>query len=62
MGADREATLKQILKDLSKAPPQKQMAVGAGSGWLCGYLAMKAGKSLAATVGGTLLLLQVLNL
>jgi hypothetical protein len=44
---------------LSKAPAPKQLAVGAGAGWLVGYLTMKVGKAAATAVGGSLLLLQV---
>jgi hypothetical protein len=51
--------VKKILKDLSKAPAPKQLAVGAGAGWLVGYLTMKVGKAAATAVGGSLLLLQV---
>jgi hypothetical protein len=51
--------VKRILKDLSKAPAPKQLAVGAGAGWLVGYMTMKVGKAAATAVGGSLLLLQV---
>ena len=56
---DSENAVKRILKDLSKAPAPKQLAVGAGAGWLVGYLTMKVGKAAATAVGGSLLLLQV---
>jgi FUN14 domain-containing protein 1 len=61
MGRESDYSVKKVLKDLSKASPSKQMAVGAGSGWLAGFLTMKAGKSFATAIGGSILLLQVLN-
>jgi hypothetical protein len=56
---DSENVVKRMLKDLSKAPAPKQLAVGASAGWLVGYLTMKVGKAAATAVGGSLLLLQV---
>ena len=56
---ESEGMVKKFLKDLSKAPAPKQMAVGAGAGWLVGYVTMKLGKAAATAVGGSLLLLQV---
>ncbi len=58
MGRDGEYSVKRVLKDLSKASPPKQLAVGAGTGWLIGYTTMKLGKAVATTIGGTILLLQ----
>ena len=58
MGRDSEHAVKKLLKDLSKAPAPKQLAVGASAGWMAGYLTMKVGKAVATTVGGTLLALQ----
>jgi len=54
-----ETMLKRVMKDLSKAPAPKQMAVGGSAGWLAGYMTMKLGKMAATAVGGTLLLLQI---
>merc|ERR1711879_872671 len=51
--------LKKALKDLSKKPAPQQIAAGAGAGWVTGYLTMKVGKMAAATVGGSLILLQI---
>lgn len=59
MSREGDYSVKKILKDLSKAPPSKQVAVGAGTGWLAGYLTMKAGRSMATAIGGSILLLQV---
>jgi len=56
---DNETMVKKFLKDLSKAPAPKQLAVGTGAGWLVGYLTMKVGKAAATAVGGSLLILQV---
>ena len=64
--AEFEATLernidvvKKFLKDMSKAPAPKQLAVGAAAGWFVGYLTMKVGKAAATAVGGSLLVLQI---
>ncbi len=56
---ESESMVKKFLKDLSKAPAPKQLAVGAGAGWFVGYVTMKVGKAAATAVGGSLLLLQV---
>ena len=61
MSREGDYSVKKILKDLSKAPPSKQVAVGAGTGWIAGYLTMKAGRSMATAIGGSILLLQVLS-
>ncbi len=52
-------TFRRALKDLSRAPAPKQMAVGAAVGWAAGYATMKVGKMAATAVGGSLLILQV---
>ena len=62
MGKDGDYTVKKVLKDLSKASPPKQIAVGRGSGLVAGYLTMKAGKSVASIIGGSIIILQVNNL
>ena len=49
----------KFVKDMSKAPAPKQLAVGATAGWLVGYLTMKVGKAAATMVGGSLLVLQI---
>jgi len=51
--------LEKINRDLRKAPPPKQLAVGGAAGWCAGYLTMKAGKMAATAIGGSLLLLQI---
>ena len=48
-----------MVKDMGKQPVPKQIAVGAGTGWLAGYMTMKVGKMAATAVGGSLLLLQI---
>ena len=58
MARDGEYSVKRVMKDLSKASPPKQLAIGAGTGWLVGYTTMKLGKAVATTIGGTILLLQ----
>merc|ERR1719163_1109550 len=51
--------IERISRDLRKAPPPKQLAVGGAAGWAAGYLTMKAGKMAATAIGGSLLLLQI---
>ena len=59
MGSDTRNAVKKFLKDVSKAPAPKQLAVGATAGWVVGYLTMKVGKAAATVVGGSLLVLQI---
>jgi len=54
-----KGVMAKVMDDLSKAPAPKQMVVGGTAGWLAGYLTMKAGKMAAATIGGTLVILQI---
>lgn len=48
-----------MLKDVSKAPAPKQIAIGSACGWVSGYVMMKVGKMAATAVGGSLILLQI---
>ena len=48
-----------MVKDMGKQPVPKQIAVGAGTGWLAGYMTMKVGKMAATVIGGSLILLQI---
>ena len=59
LSIDLERDSENAVKRILKAPAPKQLAVGAGAGWLVGYLTMKVGKAAATAVGGSLLLLQV---
>ena len=59
MSSDTKNAVKKFVKDMSKAPAPKQLAVGATAGWLAGYLTMKVGKAAATMVGGSLLVLQI---
>ncbi|XP_034943658.1 FUN14 domain-containing protein 1 isoform X2 [Chelonus insularis] len=49
----------KILGDVSKTSATKQIAIGASSGWVTGFLAMKVGKIAAFSVGGGIILLQI---
>jgi len=57
--SEEQGMIEKISRDLRKAPPPKQLAVGGAAGWAAGYLTMKAGKMAATAIGGTLLLLQI---
>jgi FUN14 domain-containing protein 1 len=49
----------KILRDVSKQSASTQILMGAGSGWVTGFLTMKVGKVVAITVGGSIILLQL---
>uniref|UniRef100_A0A0L8GJ49 FUN14 domain-containing protein 1 n=1 Tax=Octopus bimaculoides TaxID=37653 RepID=A0A0L8GJ49_OCTBM len=51
--------LENIFRDVSKLSVAKQTVVGGISGWCAGMLFAKVGKVAAATVGTSLLLLQI---
>merc|ERR1712020_789947 len=59
MSNDTKNAVRKFVKDMSKAPAPKQLAVGATAGWLAGYITMKVGKAAATMVGGSLLVLQI---
>ena len=59
ISADTEYTFKKMLKDVSKAPAPKQIAIGSACGWVSGYVMMKVGKAAATAIGGSLILLQI---
>jgi len=58
-GRREESVMETVIKDLSKAPAPKQLAVGTCAGWATGYATMKVGKMAATAIGGSLLLLQI---
>jgi len=59
MSNDTKNAVRKFVKDMSKAPAPKQLAVGATAGWLAGYITMKVGKAAATMFGGSLLVLQI---
>lgn len=54
-----ERWVKNMFRDVSKMSVAKQTVVGGVTGWCAGMLFAKVGKVAAATVGTSLLLLQV---
>ncbi|XP_022227923.2 uncharacterized protein LOC111077810 [Drosophila obscura] len=50
---------KEALDGLSRRSPYTQIAIGAGSGFLAGYVLFKASKSVAIVAGGAILILQL---
>lgn len=59
MPADSSNFLDKILGDVSKKSATQQIILGAGSGWVTGYVTMKVGKVAAIALGGGIILLQV---
>ena len=59
MSNDTKNAVRKFVKDMSKAPPPKQLAAGAAAGWFAGYITMKVGKATATMIGGSLLVLQI---
>ena len=59
MSNDTKNAVRKFVKDMSKAPAPKQLAVGATAGWVAGYITMKVGKAAATMFGGSLLVLQI---
>lgn len=45
--------------DVDKSNTNQQILIGAGSGWIAGYLAMRVAKTTAFVVGGGIILLQL---
>ncbi|KAK6619620.1 hypothetical protein RUM43_012377 [Polyplax serrata] len=59
MTNNKKSIVDEILGDLSKSSAIKQIALGTTSGWLTGYVTMKAGKLAAIAIGGGILILQI---
>lgn len=59
MTEEAKKSIKEFVKDMSKAPAGKQLGVGAVAGWISGYIAMKVGKAAATAIGGSLIFLQI---
>ncbi|KAJ8310107.1 hypothetical protein KUTeg_011972 [Tegillarca granosa] len=51
--------INRVFGDLSRQSVAKQVAIGGASGWVSGYLFVKVGKAAAASLGATILILQV---
>lgn len=49
----------KYLGEITKASTAKQIAVGGLSGWIAGFVFTKVGRTAAASIGGSLLLLQL---
>ncbi|CAH1153538.1 unnamed protein product [Phaedon cochleariae] len=60
-GKEAKSYLQRILGDISKTSASKQIVLGASSGWVTGFLAMRVGKTAALALGGGIILLQVAN-
>ncbi|KAJ8310104.1 hypothetical protein KUTeg_011969 [Tegillarca granosa] len=51
--------INRVFGDLSRQSVAKQVAIGGASGWVSGYLFVKVGKAAAASLGATILILQI---
>ncbi|KAK4872141.1 hypothetical protein RN001_016265 [Aquatica leii] len=51
----------KILGDVSKTSATKQLIIGASSGWVTGYLAMKVGRTAAVALGSGIIILELAN-
>lgn len=51
--------VQQYYKRLKKSSAAKQLTIGAVSGWTAGFVFAKFGKTAAAAIGGTFLVLNV---
>ncbi|KAK5639089.1 hypothetical protein RI129_011581 [Pyrocoelia pectoralis] len=58
---DAKSIIDKILGDVSKTSATKQIIMGASSGWVTGYLAMKVGRAAAFALGGGVILLELAN-
>lgn len=56
---EAKSFISRFLGDVGKSDTTKQILVGAGSGWISGYLAMRVAKTTAFALGGGIILLQV---
>ncbi|ESO07241.1 hypothetical protein HELRODRAFT_170561 [Helobdella robusta] len=53
------AWMNEILNEVTKSSPAKQVAIGGISGWCSGYLIGKVGKIALIAVGGSFIILQL---
>ncbi|XP_060065494.1 FUN14 domain-containing protein 1-like isoform X2 [Ylistrum balloti] len=51
--------IQKVFGDISKQSAAKQVAIGGATGWISGYLFVKVGKIAAATLGTTIILVQI---
>ncbi|XP_055958169.1 FUN14 domain-containing protein 1 [Patella vulgata] len=54
-----EKWVNKVFGDISKQSAAKQLVVGTGSGWVAGWLFVKVGKVAAASIGMSVLLIQI---
>ncbi|XP_021379239.1 FUN14 domain-containing protein 1-like isoform X1 [Mizuhopecten yessoensis] len=51
--------IQSVFGDISRQSAAKQVAIGGATGWISGYLFVKVGKIAAATLGTTIILVQI---
>jgi hypothetical protein len=60
-GEDPFSLIRKYYSDIRKSSSAKQLTIGAISGWTAGFVMTKFGRTAAAAIGGTWLLLHVFN-
>lgn len=58
---DARNAISRFFNNVGKSDATKQLIIGAASGFATGFLSAKAGKAVAVSVGGGIILLQVAN-
>uniref|UniRef100_A0A1L8DUU5 Protein with signal anchor n=1 Tax=Nyssomyia neivai TaxID=330878 RepID=A0A1L8DUU5_9DIPT len=61
MSGKDSGALERFFGEISKGSATKQIALGAASGWLTGFMTVRVGRMVAVVVGGSIILLQVAN-
>lgn len=58
MTDDAKNFVGRFFGDVNKSSAAKQIVIGAGSGWITGFVTMKVGKMAAVALGGGIIVLQ----
>uniref|UniRef100_A0A1B0GGW4 Uncharacterized protein n=1 Tax=Lutzomyia longipalpis TaxID=7200 RepID=A0A1B0GGW4_LUTLO len=61
MSGKDSGAIERFFGDISKGSATKQIAIGAASGWLTGFVTVRVGRLVAVAVGGSIILLQIAN-
>ncbi|XP_074032603.1 FUN14 domain-containing protein 1 [Leptinotarsa decemlineata] len=58
---EAKSVIQRIISNVTKTSAPKQILMGASSGWVAGFLALRVAKTAALALGGGIILLQVAN-
>ncbi|XP_059616380.1 FUN14 domain-containing protein 1-like [Phlebotomus argentipes] len=61
MSGKDSGAIERFFGEISKGSATKQIALGAASGWLTGFVTVRVGRLVAVAVGGSIILLQIAN-